>query len=196
MRRIEGDGPNPSGLCMCGCGQRTAIAAASSRKTGDVAGTPRRFIRGHGFTHQGPRHMIDAETGCWNWQLYKDHQGYGKVFNQGKTRLAHQVAWEEAYGPIPNGLCVLHRCDNPSCVNPEHLFLGTVQENNIDRDTKGRHVPLHGSELGNARLHESDIPEIRELLASGLSQQKIADRFGVSQKTIWRIAARKAWTHV
>jgi hypothetical protein len=76
--------------------------------------------------------------GCWEWTASRQRFGHGTKWHNGAVRLVHRIAWEEANGPIPHGLCVLHRCDNPSCVRPEHLFLGTKGDNNVDRNTKGR----------------------------------------------------------
>jgi hypothetical protein len=197
MNRITGEGPNPSGLCQCGCGRKTQLSAFSRRgRCGNVAGTPQRFIRGHGYSHRGPQYIIDPDTQCWNWQLYKTNQGYGRISRTGKERLAHRQAWIDNRGAIPEGMCVLHKCDNPSCVNPDHLFLGTPADNNLDRDTKGRHKALRGSSNGISKLTEEDIPRIRQLLKSGLSQYRVADMFGVHQSTIWRVSAGNRWTHV
>jgi len=95
---------------------------------------------------------VDKTGSCWNWLAGKDKDGYGKIKIARKDLRAHRVSWEIHNGIIPGGLLVLHRCDNPSCVNPSHLFLGTALDNNRDRDAKGRngwskitHCP-HGHE--------------------------------------------------
>ena len=76
---------------------------------------------------------------CIEWQGSRDRQGYGKAWKNGANARAHRVAWEEANGPIPEGMCVLHHCDNPPCINPDHLFLGTRGDNARDMVKKGRH---------------------------------------------------------
>ena len=81
---------------------------------------------------------VDKSSGCWVWLLSTIPQGYGHFKVAGKTRRAHRVVWEEFKGPIPERLKVLHTCDNPSCVNPEHLFLGTQADNMQDMKQKGR----------------------------------------------------------
>lgn len=80
-----------------------------------------------------------SPSGCWEWKAGLHTAGYGAISVSGKKEGAHRVAYELFVGPIGEGLCVLHTCDNPPCVNPEHLFLGTLVENNRDRDAKGRH---------------------------------------------------------
>jgi len=76
---------------------------------------------------------------CWEWTSRRDRQGYGRLGIQGASLRAHRIAWIATHGPIPTGLCVLHHCDNPPCINPAHLFLGTPKDNVHDRIAKGRH---------------------------------------------------------
>jgi hypothetical protein len=116
------------------------------------------------------------------------------IGESGKMFLAHRVAWELVNGPIPEGLCVLHHCDNPPCVNVEHLFLGTLADNNADKVAKGRQAK--GSAIARAKLTESDIPEIRRLLAVGVLQSEIGRRYGVGHRLISKINLGKRWGHV
>lgn len=138
-------------------------------------------------------------SACVEWQGARHRQGYGVVKVGGRVTLAHRVAFEQANGPILGGLHVLHRCDNPPCVNPEHLFLGTHQDNMDDRQRKGRtRLPpaSSGSACSWARLTEGDAATIRCLAECGVKQSRLAKLYGVSQTMVSRIKLRKAWAHV
>lgn len=148
---------------------------------------------------------VDA-SGCWLWTAGKDAYGYG-VFQAGPTirgshvgrAKAHRVAWELTNGPIPSGLGVLHRCDNPSCVNPSHLFVGTQAENMRDMDAKGRRVstPTVGERNCNARLTTDAVRVIRFLREETcLSSSQIGTLFGVDRTTVRKIWRRLSWAHV
>src|SRR3990167_10376201 len=98
---------------------------------------------------------VNKTNSCWLWIASKFHDGYGQFRHEGSMKLAHRISYELHYGPIPDELCVCHICDVPSCVNPEHLFLGTQQENMEDKVKKGR------ARGGNPRkLTEDQIKEI------------------------------------
>ena len=133
--------------------------------------------------------------GCWEWQAYKDRQGYGRFSIRRVARLAHRISYELYVGKIPDGLCCLHRCDNPACVRPDHLFLGTQDENVYDRDVKGR-GPI-GEKHGSAKLTEEQVMDIRAMYGKGkTTQTKIAEMFGVDQHTISSIVLLKTWAHL
>ena len=131
---------------------------------------------------------------CLVWTGVTQRFGYGRVGHRGRLLFVHRLAWEDANGPIPNGLCVLHRCDNPACFNPNHLFLGTLADNNRDRDEKGRSAK--GSGNGFAKLDEEQVSEIKVRLASGETQASLAMEFAVNYRTISTIAVGRAWKHV
>ena len=138
---------------------------------------------------------LRQEGDCSVWTSERDKKGYGLIYRPGAPRLrAHRAAWELANGPIPDGLFVLHACDNPPCCNTAHLFLGTKADNNADMYSKGR--AALGSRNGHAKLTESNVREIRALLASGLLQREIAERFGVTQTTISPLLRGVTWKHV
>ena len=136
-----------------------------------------------------------AENGCWEWAAYRDPDGYGGFSLDGKGERAHRASWILEHGSIPDGLHVLHHCDNPRCVNPAHLFLGTQADNMRDKAEKGRAVnnPQPGESHPMSKLTEADIPAIR---ADKRSQRAIAAEYGVSRQQIGRIKNRKRWTHI
>lgn len=135
--------------------------------------------------------------GCWEFIGHRDAHGYGRVAigtgeRRGLSLLAHRVAWELTNGPIPADRHVLHRCDNPPCVRPDHLFLGDQRANNTDRDSKGR--VRHGSTHRSAKLTEHDVSEIRMLAAAGLmTQRQIAELFGVSHGAVSDLLRGLTW---
>lgn len=114
---------------------------------------------------------------------------------------AHRLSWEIHYGPVPDGLFVCHRCDNPSCVRPDHLFVGTHQDNVDDCVAKGRHLAfrprVHGSRAGSAKLTEAQVVTIRQSYGTnGLTRRQLGQRYGVDKTTIDRILAKKIWRYV
>lgn len=133
-------------------------------------------------------------TGCLEWTRSCDRDGYGYIRVGPKLRRVHQVAYERTHGPIPQGQWVLHRCDNPKCGNPSHLFLGDNKINVADKVAKGRHA--YGERNGRANLTEEDIRQIRFDYARGERQVDLAKRFGVHQTHISLIVTRKEWAHV
>jgi hypothetical protein len=140
---------------------------------------------------------VEKTADCWLWNGVRMHFGHGRMYC-GKVEghiLAHRVSWRIHNGPIPDGLNVLHRCDNPPCVNPEHLFLGTHQDNIKDRDQKGRGARLGGERNGCSILKEADVRQIRSLWPSK-SQTELARMFGVHLSTVHLIVHRRHWKDV
>lgn len=130
---------------------------------------------------------------CWPWKGAKFRFGHGNFSLNGKATNAHRFSWVRTHGEIPSGLYVCHHCDNPPCVNPAHLFLGTPKDNSQDREKKGRGIRRIGSRSPKARVDEYKVLEIRR---SDLKQIEIAKRFGITQTTVSRIRRRENWGHV
>lgn len=141
----------------------------------------------------------DPATGCIEWGGCMNKDNYGVLTREGKICYTHRLAWELKRGPIPPGMHVLHRCDNPPCCNPDHLFLGTHLDNMRDRDAKGR-CKIGRRARGEAHCHskltESGVVEIRKRIAKGDSNKEIAADFGVSGPLIRCIKLGKIWKHV
>lgn len=138
---------------------------------------------------------VQKGQGCWIWTAYRDRKGYGQLRVNGICHYAHRFSWELHYGPIPDGLWVLHKCDNPACVNPKHLYLGK-SENNI-KDMVDRDRTAKGQKHSQAKLTDKQVAEIRRLYGTGKhTQQTLAFRFGVVRQTISKIVRRNNWVHV
>ena len=142
---------------------------------------------------------VEKTPSCWNWIGSLDGNGYGKMTKPGqcdRSLRAHRISWELAYGQIPNGLLVCHKCDNPACVRPEHLFLGTQKDNVQDAIQKGRLNPAQcnqpfGENNGRAILTNAQAEQIREIYSHKgerysrlITQRKLAKQFNISRRTI------------
>lgn len=140
-------------------------------------------------------HMCNPEVagGCWEWRGCCTSAGYGYWSRGGESFAAHRLSYELFKGPIGTGLCVCHECDNPTCVNPEHLWLGTHRANSLDMYAKGRNNQARGGAAGNAKLTEGQVRSIR---AMKLSATETAALFGVSTNTVYQIRQYKSWIHV
>jgi hypothetical protein len=137
---------------------------------------------------------------CWEWKGARNKLGYGILGRHADGKhthwLAHRFHWHNEIGPIPEGMCVLHKCDNPPCVNLDHLFLGTRIDNSNDKVSKGRQFISAGVKNGRARLTEKDIPQIRILIGLGYKDNYIANLYNVADATIWQIRKGNNWKHV
>jgi hypothetical protein len=134
---------------------------------------------------------VKKGTGCWLWTGATSSYGYGKLHIRKSTVDAHRISWEVANGIIPLGMSVLHRCDNPLCVRPSHLFLGTHRENMQDKTQKGR--GLFGERNGRCKLTPKDVRFIR---SSPLAATSLRRMFCVSDGTIRDIRAGRSWRHL
>lgn len=130
--------------------------------------------------------VVKTTSGCWEWQgSTNTNNGYGRFWDNGHHTTAHHFAWEQYNGKPPEGKCICHHCDNPKCVNPDHLFTGTLRENSIDAVRKNRHVN---------KLTTEQVTEIRKLIEGGqVTRKEIAKMFGVSGSNISAIKKGRSW---
>ena len=135
----------------------------------------------------------EPNSGCWLWEGSVHGKGYGHIWYNGSNRKAHRVSYEVYTGEIPSGMVVMHKCDNPSCVNPSHLSLGTNQDNMDDRNNKGRQA--RGETSGNAKLKADDVIFIRENFGK-YTKHELVKMFGVTYPTICNVLAKRIWAHI
>jgi hypothetical protein len=154
---------------------------------------------------------VEKTDGCWLWKGTRDKAGYGHIYSREKRRpdRAYRVAYELEHGPIPPDMYVCHSCDNPSCVRPDHLFLGTAADNTADCVAKGRNNrgERNGSRLyperhprgeahPMAKLTDDKVRAMREAYANGATQAALTRSFGVSAAVVHHVVHRITWTHV
>jgi len=140
----------------------------------------------------------EPNTGCLLWIGGGIPSGYGVVYESGRHVRAHRMSYELFVGTIPESLCVLHACDTPSCVNPDHLWLGTKRENNADRDRKGRHIAprIMGQQSHKSKLLTQEAIGILHFLMSGERQKDVAAHYGVDASTVSYIATGHTWQNI
>lgn len=169
-----------------------------------------------------PKVAVASDDECWTWQANRNNHGYGLIRLGGTARkvLAHRAVYEMRCGPIPDGMVVLHRCDNPRCVNPAHLLLGTMRQNTADMYAKGRarpygidiecrdifqprkrvrasRGPKRRGELNHmAKLTEELVMRYRAELAAGKPLRQLARETGLDRKTLMSMRDRRSWAHV
>lgn len=141
---------------------------------------------------------VTGATDCWTWSGAVTRKGYGRLSVDGRNIYAHRLSYELHRGPVPDGMLVCHHCDNPPCVNPEHLFVGTAKDNHADAVAKGRMDRPDGTmPRGNqhwcAKLSEADVLAIRK---GADNHSATARRFGVSERTVRDIRAGRTWKHL
>lgn len=200
----------PYGYCHCGCGEKTSIAKKTSTREGVKKGEPHKFARCHNsrflyghrvekFWNQVNKNgSIPAHNpslgSCWEWTGRLDHMGYGRFRFEHKRWLTHRLSWKFTNGTLDPNICVLHKCDNPLCLNPDHLFLGTLKDNSEDMVAKGRQGRPRGELQGRHKLTWKQVELIRTRYASGgVTQQQLADEIGTTQGNIGRIVRGEMW---
>lgn len=136
---------------------------------------------------------------CWEWTHKRNPAGYGLFTMNRKHYLSHRLAWRFLIGPIPNGMCVCHRCDNRSCCNPAHLFLGTQADNNKDCIANGRADNFlkrdkRGEKNGRSKLTKELVKDIRSMLDSGATYESISNLFGICKSSVYNIKSGRTWS--
>ena len=206
----------PYGYCHCGCGLTTKVAKENNRKRGILKGEPFLYVRGHSSRNKVrslserfwskvnkngsiPKHCPELGA-CWEWTAAKSSSGYGKFCLDWKNKTfpnTQRVAWELTYGEIPDELWVLHKCDNRLCCNPNHLFLGTPQDNVDDMFAKGRFVKLIGEQKPAAKLTREKVLYVRDRFALGtISKSALAREMQVGTSTIVAVLSGRTWKHI
>ena len=138
----------------------------------------------------------ETPNGCREWAGSRFGNGYGRLPVDNTTIGAHRASYEAWVGPIGEGLLVRHKCDNPPCINPDHLETGTNKDNMQDMVSRGRSAHLQGEACAQAKLSNKDVIEIRRLYETGLTQTEIGPMFGTTNKNVHEIVHNKTWTHL
>lgn len=138
------------------------------------------------------------KVGCWEWagSIVKTRGGYGRFHANGKSYRAHRLSWQIYKGQWPGDLFVCHKCDNPKCVRPSHLFLGTTDDNMRDMVSKGRKPSQRGEKHPSNKLSQRDVIDIRRKHAAGVSQADLHREYKVSRATICVIIKKIRWSHI
>jgi hypothetical protein len=205
------------------CGKPCQIAARTTRLKRNCPQCGAEFVTKHVFADRGQgifcsipcanqarvvdpvarfwSHVVKHSdpSQCWGWAGSTSQAGYALIVHMGQSILAHRLAWEIHFGPIPEGMFVCHKCDNPPCCNPHNLFLGTRSENSLDMHHKGRARVAKGAANGHALLSDDDVQKIRRLYAfrvPGRTAKAIAKIYGVSSGAIFDVVNGRTWSDV
>lgn len=185
-------------LCRCDCGvikavQTRHLQGGSTRSCGCL-GAELSAKRGKERAKPFDARLKLTKNGCIEWQGYRNKAGYGMLTIDGDRVYAHRVSYERYHGKIPDGMYVLHKCDNPSCCNIDHLFLGTAQDNMTDMVIKSRSA--RGEKQGSAVLTDDQVREIKRRLKMGAKQADLCKIYNVSKYVISRIKNERTWKHI
>lgn len=189
--------PSTGGPAAGGSPEPTDAGMPDVRDTADQKGGLMLAVR---FWEKVDHYRADPD-GCWLWTGSRNRKGYGQISvggRRGRPQLAHRIAWTLVNGPIPDGVKVLHSCDNPPCVNSSaHLFLGTLGDNNADMVAKGRDRKAIGEAAPTAVLTEATVLEMRRLhREEGLGCRRLGAMFSVADGTAQAVISRRTWRHL
>ena len=186
--------------CVCECGNKAVVYGQTIRKEKSKScgclKSEQQSLRMKKMRLQqsGSLHdrffsrFVKLDSGCWQWRAHTDKDGYGVLPGDRKNTRAHRLSYELHKGQISDGFVICHHCDNPGCVNPDHLFVGTSKDNAQDALQKGR--AYVGEKNGRSKLTKENI---KEILSSELNGVQLAQKFGVTRSTINRVKRREAW---
>lgn len=196
--RVPSDSAYSMWLCVCDCGGKTVVRGTelnkgSVRSCGCLRFRPNPYYLRTAVDRFWEKVDRRGPDDCWEWK-YPESRGYGRFRWKGKRTGAHRVAYEIANGPIPEGMVVCHRCDNPMCCNPDHLFVGTDADNMRDKASKGR--ACKGSKNANAALTEKKVRALLFLYEGGFSQDDLAEVFDTTRVNVRHIVNKRTWKHV
>lgn len=177
--------------CICICGTKRSVSIGNLKKgtskcCGCIRKNPNANLKTRFFS------KFKQTEGCWNWEGCLS-SGYGVIGSGGNRMKAHRVSWEIHNGKIPKQKCVCHKCDNPKCVNPDHLFLGTHQKNMDDMISKGRANKAHGEDVGLSKLTVIEVVAIKRLRERKVKVKDLSFAFNTSDSTIKNILYGRTW---
>lgn len=181
------------GKCECGCGEATSRHKYTCLPRGIREGEYARFVRGHSSRKYSLPRAKKSTNGCWEATGHKDKDGYARFMVDGKPVVGTRHVWASLYGPISGRLVVCHRCDNPTCLNPAHLFLASTAENIADRNSKSRQAK--GVTHWASKLSDDAVRDIRQMRNIGMRGTEIAKLYGVSPSTVYDVCHR-GWRHI
>ncbi len=186
--------------CLCDCGNiktilRSNLQSGSTRSCGCI-----KWPKGQAYDESLKKRILrnyEEVNGCWNWKKYKNSLGYGIINVKGKIHLAHRISWQIFKGEIPESLLICHTCDNPSCINPNHLWMGTNKENQEDMFKKNRSRHVRGDDHSSSKLDSEKVKKIRSLSKPRYyTAKRLAEEFKVSEVTIHNIIYGRTWRHL
>ena len=177
--------------CKCSCGSKSVVVGSSL-----INGTIKNCGCRHGLklAELLKSRIIKNKNDCWIWQGFIKNDGYGTIKHESNQWLAHRLSYTIFKGEIPEDMCVCHKCDTPSCINPDHLFLGTNADNSNDMRNKDRQAK--GNSIGVSKLTEDNVIEIKKRIQNNEDCASIGRAFNVHRNSILSIKHNKTWKHI